>query len=80
MSTLTRIPISTRNINREKYATQYQGRGQAGQGQWQHDAGHRGGVAYRDQGTAQKYNRGTGSEAAKSREPTAAVQSGQAGH
>ena len=57
-----------RNINREKYAAQYQGRGQAGQGQWQHDAGHRGGVAYRDQGTAQKYNRGTGSEAAKSRE------------
>jgi hypothetical protein len=57
-----------RNINREKYSAQYQGRGQAGQGQWQHDAGHRGGVAYRDQGTAQKYNRGTGSEAAKSRE------------
>ena len=57
-----------RNINRQNYAAQYQGRGQAGQGQWQHDAGHRGGVAYRDQGTAQKYNRGTGSEAAKSRE------------
>jgi len=57
-----------RNINRANYAAQYQGRGQAGQGQWQHDAGHRGGVAYRDQGTAQKYNRGTGSEAAKSRE------------
>lgn len=56
------------NINREKYATQYQGKGQAGQGQWQHDAGHRGGVAYRDQGTAQKYNRGTSAEAAKSRE------------
>lgn len=56
------------NINREKYATQYQGAGRAGQGQWQHDAGHRGGVAYRDQGTAQKYNRGTGGDAAKSRE------------
>jgi len=43
--------------------------GQAGQGnKWQHDASHRGGVSYRDQGTAQKYNRGTGGEAAKSRE------------
>ena len=59
------------NINREKYKQQYQGKGQAGQagkGQWQHDASHRGGVSYRDQGTAQKYNRGTGGEAAKSRE------------
>jgi len=56
------------NINREKYKQQYQGKGQAGQGKWQHDAGHRGGAAYRDQGTAQKYNRGTGGEAAKSRE------------
>jgi len=59
------------NINREKYKQQYQGKGQggqAGQGKWQHDASHRGGVSYRDQGTAQKYNRGTGSEAAKSRE------------
>jgi hypothetical protein len=46
------------NINRQKYATQYQGKGKAGQGQWQHDASHRGGVAYRDQATAQKYNRG----------------------
>jgi hypothetical protein len=58
------------NINRGKYATQYpsgQG-GQAGQGKWQHDSSHRGGVSYRDQGTAQKYNRGTGGEAAKSRE------------
>jgi hypothetical protein len=57
-----------KNIDRGKYATQYQGKGQAGQGQWQHDASHRGGVAYKDQGTAQKYNRGTGGEAAKSRE------------
>jgi hypothetical protein len=47
---------------------QQRGQGQAGKGQWQHDAGHRGGVSYRDQGTAQKYNRGTGGEAAKSRE------------
>jgi hypothetical protein len=56
------------NINREKYRQQYQGKGQAGQARWQHDASHRGGVAYRDQRTAQKYNRGTGGEAAKSRE------------
>ncbi len=47
-----------RNIDRQKYASQYQGQGRAGQGQWQHDASHRGGVAYRDQATAQKYNRG----------------------
>ena len=57
-----------KNIDRGKYATQYQGKGQAGQGQWQHDSSHRGGVAYKDQNTAQKYNKGTGGEAAKSRE------------
>lgn len=56
------------NINRGKYAQQYQGKGQAGQGKWQHDASHRGGVAYRDQPTAQKYNRGSNTQAAKSRE------------
>jgi len=59
------------NIDRSKYKQQYQGKGQggqAGQGKWQHDASHRGGVSYRDQGTAQKFNRGTGGEAAKSRE------------
>jgi uncharacterized membrane protein YgcG len=51
------------NINRQKYASQYQGQGKAGQGQWQHDASHRGGVAYRDQATAQKYNRGQSANA-----------------
>ena len=64
------------NIDRGKYQgqrpSQQPGRGQGGQagqgGKWQHDAGHRGGVAYRDQKTAQQYNRGAGSEAAKSRE------------
>jgi len=44
------------SINRGKYQQQYQGKGQGGQNQWRHDASHRGGVAYRDQGTAQKYN------------------------
>lgn len=53
------------NINRQKYANQYQGKGQ---GQWQHDASHRGGVPYKDQKTAQQYNRGAGGDAAKSRE------------
>jgi len=57
-----------RNIDRGKYAQQRGEGGRGGQGKWQHDAGHRGGVSYRDQGTAQKYNRGTGGEAAKSRE------------
>jgi hypothetical protein len=59
------------NIDRDKYKNQGQGKGQggqSGQGKWQHDASHRGGVSYKDQATAQKYNRGTGSEAAKSRE------------
>jgi len=53
------------NINRQKYDTQYQGKGQ---GQWQHNASHRGGVAYRDKGTAQKYDRGASAEAVKTRE------------
>ena len=53
------------NINRNAYARQYQG----GRGTWQHDASHRKGVSYRDQATAQKYNRGTSNEIAKSREP-----------
>jgi hypothetical protein len=56
------------NINRQNYATQYQGRGQAGQGQWQHDPQHRGGVAYRDQATAQQYNRGASSQDVRNRE------------
>jgi len=43
-----------RNIDRGKYATQYQG----GQGKWQHNPEHRKGVSYRDQATAQRFNRG----------------------
>ena len=35
---------------------------------WNHDAGHRGGVAYRDQGVAAKYNRGGDERAAQARE------------
>ncbi|HEY3275013.1 MAG TPA: DUF3300 domain-containing protein [Syntrophorhabdaceae bacterium] len=56
------------NINRSKYASQYQGKGQAGQGQWKHDAGHRKGVAYRDQATAGKYNRAGSAQGIQSRE------------
>jgi hypothetical protein len=55
------------NINNNIDRSKYQGNRQ-GQGNWQHDGSHRGGAAYRDQGTAQKYNKGAGSEAAKSRE------------
>ena len=57
-----------KNIDHGKYAKQYQGSGQAGKGQWSHDASHRKGVAYRDQATAQKYNRGADMQATKSRE------------
>jgi hypothetical protein len=53
-------------IDRGKYATQY-GRGQ-GQGQWQHNPEHRKGVSYRDQGTAQKFNRASTNDAVRSRE------------
>jgi hypothetical protein len=57
-----------RNINRQNYATQYQGKGRAGQGSWQHNPQHRGGVAYRDQTTAQKYNRGSSAQGVQNRE------------
>ena len=58
------------NINREKYKNDMKnkGLGEGGQGNWKHDASHRKGASYRDQGTAQKFNRGTSSDAAKSRE------------
>jgi hypothetical protein len=55
------------NIDRSKYAQQ-NNLGQGGKGSWQHDASHRKGVAYRDQGTAQKYNRASTTDATKSRE------------
>jgi len=53
------------NINRSNYANRTPG---GGQGNWQHDPSHRKGASYRDQGTAQKFNRGTTSDAARSRE------------
>jgi len=58
------------NINRDKYKNDMKnkGLGEGGQGKWKHDASHRKGASYRDQGTAQKFNRGSSSDAAKSRE------------
>jgi hypothetical protein len=53
-----------RNIDRGKYATQYQG----GRGNWQHNPEHRKGVAYRDQATGQRYNRASTNDAVRSRE------------
>jgi uncharacterized membrane protein YgcG len=43
------------NINRDKYANKMQGRGEGGKGSWQHNPEHRKGVAYRDQGTSQRF-------------------------
>lgn len=54
------------NINRNIDRTKYQGKGQldqSGKGAWQHDAGHRQGVAYRDNATAQKFGQSTGRSA-----------------
>jgi len=52
-----------RNIDRSKYQ-----RGQGGRGSWQHNPSHRGGVAYRDKATANKYNRGASPSAVQSRQ------------
>lgn len=58
------ININT-NINRGKYASQLPA---GGQGNWQHNPEHRKGVSYRDQGTAQRFNRASTNDAIKSRE------------
>ena len=52
-------------INRNNFSQKV---GQGGQGQWQHDPSHRKGVGYRDNNTAQKFNRGSDAQAAKARE------------
>jgi hypothetical protein len=52
------------NINRGNYARQQP----AGGGNFQHNPEHRKGVSYRDQGTAQKYNRASTNDAVRSRE------------
>ncbi|MCZ6873321.1 MAG: DUF3300 domain-containing protein [bacterium] len=56
-----------RNINRNNYKGNI-GNNRTGKGTWRHNSTHRKGVGYRGQATAQKYNRGTGSQAAKSRQ------------
>lgn len=58
------VNINNTHINRENYKRNYQG----GRGDWQHDASHRKGVSYRDNATAQRFNRGTNAQAAQSRE------------
>ena len=54
------------NIDRSKYQNKVT-TGQGGRGEWKHDPEHRKGVSYRDQGTAQKFDRGA-SRDAQSRE------------
>jgi hypothetical protein len=54
------------NIDRSKYQNKVT-TGQGGKGEWKHDPEHRKGASYRDQGTAQKYDRG-GSRDAQSRD------------
>ncbi len=54
------------NIDRSKHQNKVT-TGQGGKGEWKHDPEHRKGASYRDQGTAQKYDRGA-SKDAKSRE------------
>ena len=56
------------NINREQYKQNLQARGQREGGSFQHDPSHRKGVGYRDNATAQKFNRGGDAQAAKARE------------
>ena len=56
------------NINREQAKQNLQARGQKEGGSFQHDPSHRKGVGYRDNATAQKFNRGGDAQAAKARE------------
>jgi hypothetical protein len=55
-----------RNIDRSKYQNKVTS-GQGGQGKWQHNPEHRKGVSYRDQGTAQRFDK-AGSREARSRD------------
>jgi hypothetical protein len=55
-----------RNIDRSKYKDKVTA-GQGGRGEWKHDPEHRKGVSYKDQGTAQRFDRGA-SRDAQSRE------------
>jgi hypothetical protein len=57
--------FSGNNIDRGKYANQLPA---GGKGDFRHNPEHRKGVSYRDQGTAQKFNRASTNDAVKSRE------------
>ncbi|MGE5237473.1 MAG: DUF3300 domain-containing protein [Chloroflexota bacterium] len=60
-----------RNINRDRYRRDFERVGhfdRSGRGQWQHDASHRRGVSYRDQATAQRFNRGASADMVRARE------------
>ena len=57
--------FSGNNIDRGKYASQLPA---GGKGDFRHNPEHRKGVSYRDQGTAQKFNRASTNDAIKSRE------------
>ena len=61
---------SNRNIDRSKYQGGDRGQGGRGQGsgRFQHNPEHRKGVSYRDQGTAQKFNKAGTRDAVASRE------------
>ncbi len=57
------------NYNKDRVSHYQQQRGQqGGQQKWQHNPENRKGAAYRDNATAQKYNRGSSPDAARSRE------------
>ena len=56
------------NINNNINRSNIQNLPAGGQGNWQHNAEHRKGISYRDQGTAQKYNRASTSDSIKARE------------
>jgi len=57
------------NYNKDRVSHYQQQRGQQGNRQnWQHNPEHRKGAAYRDNKTAQKFNRGASSDAVRSRE------------
>jgi hypothetical protein len=59
------VNFSGNNIDRGKYANQLPA---GGKGDFRHNPEHRKGVSYRDQGTAQKFNRASTNDSIKSRE------------
>jgi hypothetical protein len=56
------------NYNKDRVSHYQKQGGQGGKQQWQHNPENRKGAAYRDNATAQKFNRGASADAVKSRE------------